>query len=43
MGVNMENEGLPNFISIIVGAVIVGVIIFAGILLHAILTMSSGV
>jgi hypothetical protein len=35
----MENEGLPNFISIIVGAVIVGVIIFAGILIHAILTM----
>jgi hypothetical protein len=35
----MENEGLPNFISIIVGAVIVGVIVFAGILLHAVLTM----
>jgi hypothetical protein len=39
----MENEGLPNFISIIVGAVIVGVIVFAGILLHAILTMPKGV
>jgi hypothetical protein len=38
----MENEGLPNFISIIVGAVIVGVIVFAGILLHAILTMPKG-
>jgi hypothetical protein len=35
----MDNEGLPNFISIIIGAVIVGVIVFAGILLHAILTM----
>ncbi len=35
----MENEGLPNFISIIIGAVIVGVIVFAGILIHAILTM----
>ena len=35
----MENEGLPGFISIIVGAVIVGVIVFAGILLHAVLTM----
>ena len=35
----MENEGLPNFISIIIGAVIVGVIVFGGILLHAILTM----
>jgi hypothetical protein len=35
----MDNEGLPNFISIIVGAVIAAVIIFAGILLHAILTM----
>ena len=38
----MENEGLPNFISIIIGAVIVGVIIFAGILIHAILTMPKG-
>jgi len=35
----MDNEGLPNFISIIIGAIIVGVIVFAGILLHAILTM----
>jgi hypothetical protein len=35
----MESEGLPNFISIIIGAVIVGVIVFAGILVHAILTM----
>jgi hypothetical protein len=42
MGVNMENEGLPNFISIIIGAVIVGVIVFAGILIHAILTMPAG-
>jgi hypothetical protein len=38
----MENEGLPNFISIIVGAVIVGIIVFAGILLHAVLTMPKG-
>jgi hypothetical protein len=38
----MENEGLPNFISIIIGAVIVGVIVFAGILIHAILTISAG-
>ncbi len=37
----MDNEGLPNFISIIVGAIIVGVIVFAGILLHAILTMPT--
>jgi len=35
----MENEGLPNFISIIIGAVIVAVIVFAGILIHAVLTM----
>jgi hypothetical protein len=35
----MESEGLPGFISIIIGAVIVGVIIFAGILIHAVLTM----
>ncbi len=35
----MENEGLPNFISIIVGAVILGVMVIGGILIHAILTM----
>lgn len=38
----MENEGLPNFISIIVGAVILGVMVIAGILIHAILTMPKG-
>ena len=35
----MENEGLPNFISAIVAAVILGALIIAGILVHAVLTM----
>jgi hypothetical protein len=35
----MDNEGLPNFISIIVGAVILGAMVIAGILVHAVLTM----
>jgi hypothetical protein len=38
----MENEGLPNFISIIVGAVILGILVIAGILIHAVLTMPKG-
>ncbi len=38
----MENEGLPNFISIIIGAVIVGILVFAGIILHAVITMPKG-
>jgi hypothetical protein len=35
----MENEGLPVFISVIIAAVLVGVLVVAGILLHAFLTM----
>jgi hypothetical protein len=35
----MENEGLPTFISVIVAAVLVGVLVIAGVLLHAFLTM----
>jgi hypothetical protein len=35
----MENEGLPNFISAIIAAVILGAMVIAGVLLHAILTM----
>jgi hypothetical protein len=35
----MENEGLPLFISIIVGSVIVGVLVIAGLLIQAVLTM----
>ncbi len=38
----MENEGLPNFISIIIGAVILGTMVIAGILIHAVLTMPPG-
>jgi hypothetical protein len=35
----MENEGLPTFIAAIVAAAILGVLVIAGILLHAFLTM----
>jgi hypothetical protein len=35
----MENEGLPTFIAIIVGAVLLGAMVIAGVVLHAILTM----
>jgi hypothetical protein len=35
----MDNEGLPNFISVIVAAVILGAMVIAGILVHAVLTM----
>ena len=35
----MDQEGLPNFISSIVAAVILGIMVIAGILIHAVLTM----
>ena len=35
----MDNEGLPNFISVIVAAVILGAMVIAGIIIHAVLTM----
>jgi hypothetical protein len=35
----MENEGLPVFISALIAAVVLGVLVIAGILLHAFLTM----
>jgi hypothetical protein len=35
----MDNEGLPNFISVIIAAVILGAMVIAGILVHAVLTM----
>jgi len=35
----MENEGLPIFISAIIAALILGVMVIAGILIHAVLTM----
>lgn len=35
----MESEGLPNFIAVIVAAVILGVMVIAGILVHAVLTL----
>jgi hypothetical protein len=35
----MENEGLPTFISAIIAALILGVMVIAGVLIHAVLTM----
>jgi hypothetical protein len=35
----MENEGLPTFISAIIAALILGVMVIAAVLIHAILTM----
>lgn len=35
----MDNEGLPNFISLIIAAVVVGAMVIAGLLVHAVLTM----
>ena len=35
----MENEGLPIFISAIIAALVLGVLVIAGVLLHAFLTM----
>jgi hypothetical protein len=35
----MENEGLPTFISAIIAALILGVMVITGIILHAFLTM----
>jgi len=35
----MDNEGLPTFISAIIAACILGVMVIAGVLIHAVLTM----
>ncbi len=35
----MENEGLPTFIAAIVAALILGVMVVAGVLIHAVLTL----
>ncbi len=35
----MENEGLPTFIAAIIAALILGVMVIAGILIHAVLTL----
>ena len=35
----MESEGLPTFIAAIISALILGVMVIAGILVHAVLTM----
>lgn len=35
----MDNEGLPTFISAIIAALILGVMVIAGIILGAVLTM----
>lgn len=35
----MDQDGIPNFIAAIIAAVILGVMVISGILIHAILTM----
>jgi hypothetical protein len=35
----MENEGLPIFISAIVAAVILGVMVIAAVIIHVVLTL----
>jgi hypothetical protein len=35
----MESEGIPTFIAAIVAALILGVMVIAGVLVHAILTI----
>ncbi len=35
----MEHEGIPTFIAAIISALILGVMVIAGILVHAVLTM----
>ena len=35
----MEQEGLPTFIAAIIAALILGVMVIAGILIHAVLTL----
>ena len=35
----MEQEGLPTFIGLIIAALIIGVMIIVGVVLHAVLTV----
>ena len=35
----MDQEGIPNFIAALIAAVVLGVMVIAGILIHAVLTM----
>lgn len=35
----MESEGIPTFISAIIAALILGVMVIAGVLIHAVLTL----
>ena len=35
----MDQDGIPNFIAAIIAAVILGTMVIAGILIHAVLTM----
>jgi hypothetical protein len=37
----MEEQGLPTFIAVIVAAALLGVMVIAGIILHAVLTMPA--
>ena len=35
----MDHDGIPNFISALIAAVVLGALVIAGILLHAVLTL----
>ncbi len=35
----MESEGIPTFIAAIVAALILGVMVISGVLIHAVLTL----
>jgi len=35
----MDQEGIPNFIAAIIAAVILGAMVIAGIILHAVFTL----
>ncbi len=35
----MDQEGIPNFIAAIIAAVVLGVMVIAGLIIHAVLTI----
>ena len=35
----MDQDGIPNFISALIAAVVLGVMVIAGMIIHAVLTM----
>ena len=35
----MDQDGIPNFMSALIAAVVLGVMVIAGMIIHAVLTM----